>query len=43
MLDAYIRGEDDLSAHPEVKERIDRLHRNNLHKLRLMPKFEYKA
>ena len=43
MLDAYIRGEDDLSAHPEVKERIDRLHRNNLHKLKLMPKFEYKA
>ena len=42
MLDAYIRGEDDLSAHPDIKERIDRLRRNNLHKLRLMPKFEYK-
>ncbi|MBQ5310713.1 MAG: NAD(+) synthase [Oscillospiraceae bacterium] len=42
VLDAYIRGEDDLSGDPETKERIDRLHRNNLHKLRLMPKFEYK-
>lgn len=40
MLDRYIRGEDDLSSVPEIKEKIDRLHRANLHKLRLMPKFE---
>ena len=40
MLDSYIRGEDDLSDHPEIRERIDTLHRNNLHKLRLMPSFE---
>ncbi|MBQ8925354.1 MAG: NAD(+) synthase [Clostridia bacterium] len=38
VLDRYIRtGEiDDL----ETKEKIDRLHRINLHKLRLMPSFE---
>ncbi|MBR1739486.1 MAG: NAD(+) synthase [Ruminococcus sp.] len=41
-LDRYIRGEDDLSAKPEVKAKIDRLHKANLHKLKLMPKFEYK-
>jgi NAD+ synthase len=40
MLDKYIRGEDDLSSCPEIKEKIDRLHRLNLHKLMLMPKFE---
>ena len=40
MLDTYIRGLDDLSSVPEIKEKIDRMHRNNLHKLRLMPKFE---
>ncbi|HPY83715.1 MAG TPA: NAD(+) synthase [Ruminococcus flavefaciens] len=40
-LDRYIRGLTDLSDKPELKEKIDRLHRNNLHKLRLMPKFEY--
>ncbi len=40
-LDRYIRGLTDLSDEPELKEKIDRLHRNNLHKLRLMPKFEY--
>ena len=40
MLDRYIRGEDDLSAVPEIKEKIDRLHRANLHKLQLMPKYE---
>ena len=39
-LDRYIRGLTDLSDKPELKERIDRMHRNNLHKLRLMPKFE---
>ena len=41
-LDRYIRGLTDLSDKPELKEKIDRMHRNNLHKLRLMPKFEYK-
>lgn len=40
MLDKYIRGLDDLSSQPEIREKIDRLHRANLHKLRLMPKFE---
>lgn len=39
MLDTYIRGLDDLSSVPEIKEKIDRMHRYNLHKLRLMPKF----
>lgn len=39
MLDKYIRGEDDLSSVPEIREKIDRLHKANLHKLRLMPKF----
>ena len=38
-LDRYIRGLTDLSDKPELKEKIDRMHRNNLHKLRLMPKF----
>jgi len=42
MLDRYIRGLDDLSDHPEIKAKIDRLHAANLHKLRLMPKFEQK-
>lgn len=40
MLDKYIRGLDDLSSVPEIKEKIDRLHRANLHKLQLMPKYE---
>ena len=40
MLDKYIRGEDDLSSVPNIKEKIDRLHRANLHKLQLMPKYE---
>lgn len=42
MLDKYIRGEDDLSSVPDIKAKIDRLHAANLHKLRLMPKFEMK-
>ena len=40
MLDDYIRGRDDLSAYPDIKDKIDRLHAANLHKLQLMPKFE---
>ena len=40
MLDKYIRGLDDLSSVPEIKEKIDRMHRANLHKLQLMPKYE---
>ena len=40
MLDKYIRGEDDLSSVPEIKEKIDRMHKANLHKLQLMPKYE---
>lgn len=40
-LDRYIRGETDLADKPELKARIDRMHRLNLHKLELMPKFEY--
>lgn len=39
-LDRYIRGLTDLSDKPELKEKIDRMHRNNLHKLQLMPAFE---
>ncbi len=39
-LDSYIRHETDLSDKPELREKIDRLHRCNLHKLELMPKFE---
>ena len=38
-LDTYIRGLTDLSDKPELKEKIDRMHRSNLHKLKLMPKF----
>lgn len=38
-LDRYIRGLTDLSDKPELKEKIDRMHRNNLHKLQLMPTF----
>jgi len=40
-LDKYIRGEITLDDQPELKERIERLHRANLHKLRLMPKFVF--
>jgi len=39
-LDSYIRHETDLSDKPELRDKIDRMHRNNLHKLELMPKFE---
>lgn len=42
MLDRYIRGEDDLSSVPEIKEKIDKLHAANLHKLMPMPKFTLK-
>lgn len=41
LLDSYLRGETDLSDKPEIKENIERRHRANLHKLRLMPKFEF--
>lgn len=41
-LDTYIRGITDLSDKPELKAKIDRMHKNNLHKLELMPKFEQK-
>ncbi len=39
-LDRYIRGENDLSDKPELKDKIDRMHKNNLHKLELMPQFK---
>ncbi|MBP3380592.1 MAG: NAD(+) synthase [Ruminococcus sp.] len=39
-LDRYIRGITDLLDKPELKEKIDRMHRNNLHKLQLMPQFK---
>lgn len=39
-LDKYIRGLTDLLDNLELKEKIDKMHRNNLHKLQLMPKFE---
>lgn len=41
-LDRYIRGLTDLSDKPELKEKIDRMHRNNLHKLQPMPNFDVK-
>jgi len=41
MLDQYIRGQITLDDKPEIKENIERRHRANLHKLRLMPKFEF--
>ena len=40
-LDSYIRHDTDLSDKPDTKERIDRMHARNLHKLLPMPKFEY--
>ena len=40
-LDRYIRGLTDLSEKPELKEKIDRMNRNNKHKLELMPKFTF--
>ena len=43
-LDSYIRdGAEALADKPELVEKIERMHRNNLHKLRLMPKFEFDA
>ena len=38
-LDRYIRKETDLSDKPELKEKIDRMHKYNLHKLLPMPKY----
>ena len=40
-LDQYIRGETDLSDDPALRARIDRMHALNLHKLQLMPRFEF--
>ena len=42
LLDQYIRGEITLDDKPEIKENIERRHKANLHKLRLMPKFVFK-
>jgi len=39
VLDRYIR--DGVCDDPVIKEKIDTLHRQNLHKLELMPCFEY--
>jgi len=41
QLDKYIRGETDLSEDLALRERIDRMHAMNLHKLLLMPRFEF--
>ena len=41
VLDRYIR--DGVCEDREIKEKIDRLHKINLHKLNLMPCFELKA
>lgn len=41
QLDKYIRGIDTLEDKPELKEKIDTMHRNSRHKLLPMPKFEY--
>lgn len=42
MLDKYIRNEITLEDNPELKNKIDTMHRNNLHKLQLMPKYNLK-
>lgn len=42
ILDKYIRGENDLADNPELKAKIDSMNARNQHKLKLMPKFEYK-
>lgn len=42
ILDKYIRGELDLADNPELKAKIDSMNARNQHKLKLMPKFEYK-
>lgn len=39
LLDEYIRGLTDLSDQPEIKEKIDKLHAYNMHKLLPMPRF----
>ena len=39
QLDRYIKCEETLEDNPKLKERIDTLHKNNLHKLLPMPKF----
>lgn len=41
VLDKYIRQ--GICEDPEVKKRIDDLHKKNLFKLQLMPSFQYKA
>lgn len=43
ILDKYIRGEIDLADNPELKAKIDSMNARNQHKLKLMPKFEYKS
>ena len=43
ILDKYIRGELDLADNPELKAKIDSMNARNQHKLKLMPKFEYKS
>lgn len=42
-LDRYIRGETNLADKPELKDKIDKMHKYSLHKLMPMPKFEYKG
>jgi len=41
VLDKYIR--DNVCDNAEIKEKIDRMHRMNLHKLNPMPSFRFKA
>ena len=38
VLDSYIRGEK--TPEPEIKEKIDRMHKNSSHKRVMAPKFE---
>ena len=40
ILDAYIRGEK--IPEPEIKEKIDKMHKNSEHKRKLAPRFELK-
>lgn len=41
QLDRYIRREDTLEDNPALREKIEMLHRANVHKLLPMPKFVY--
>ena len=39
VLDSYIRGEK--TPEPEIKEKIDRMHKNSAHKRTMAPSFKF--